>query len=44
VSTPNTDHEKFLRRAIEMSERAALEYSTGGAFGAVLVKGRQDHQ
>ena len=38
MSTPNADHEKFLRRAIEMSERAALEYSTGGAFGAVLVK------
>jgi len=38
VSTPKTDHEKFLRRAIEMSARAALEHSTGGAFGAVLVK------
>ena len=32
------NHEKFLRRAIEMSARAALEYSTGGAFGAVIVK------
>ena len=32
------DHEKFLRRAIELSARAALEYSTGGAFGAVVVK------
>ncbi len=38
MSTPNNDHEKFLRRAIAMGERAALEYSTGGAFGAVLVK------
>jgi len=32
------DHEEFLRRAIELSARASLEYSTGGAFGAVLVK------
>ena len=31
----NTDHEKFLARAIELSARAALEYSTGGVFGAV---------
>lgn len=28
----------FLRRAIELSARVALEYSTGGAFGAVVVK------
>jgi tRNA(Arg) A34 adenosine deaminase TadA len=33
-----TDHETFLRRAIELSARAALDYSTGGAFGAVLVR------
>ncbi|MFO1398601.1 MAG: nucleoside deaminase [Burkholderiales bacterium] len=32
------DHETFLRRAIELSARAALEHSTGGAFGAVVVK------
>lgn len=32
------DHEKFLRRAIELSAKAALECSTGGAFGAVIVK------
>jgi len=32
------DHEMFLRRAIELSARAALEYSTGGVFGAVVVK------
>lgn len=31
-------HEPFLRRAIELSARAALEYSTGGVFGAVVVK------
>lgn len=30
--------EKFLRRAIELSERASIEYSTGGVFGAVIVK------
>ncbi len=34
----NADHEKFLRRAIELSAKAALEYSTGGVFGAVVVK------
>jgi guanine deaminase len=33
-----TDHETFLRRAIELSARAALDYSTGGAFGAVVVR------
>jgi guanine deaminase len=32
------DHHKFLRRAIELSARAALEYSTGGAFGALIAK------
>jgi guanine deaminase len=32
------DHATFLRRAIELSARAALEYSTGGVFGAVIVK------
>ena len=31
-------NQKFLRRAIELSARASLEYSTGGVFGAVLVK------
>lgn len=34
----NVDHEKFMRRAIELSERASLEYCTGGVFGAVVVK------
>lgn len=33
-----SDHERFLRRAIELSAKAALEYSTGGVFGAVIVK------
>jgi len=27
-----------MRRAIELSERASLEYCTGGVFGAVIVK------
>ena len=35
---PNEDHEKFLRRAIELSAKASLEYCTGGVFGAVIVK------
>src|SRR5271157_2507785 len=34
----NIGHETFLRRAIELSQRASLEYCTGGVFGAVLVK------
>lgn len=38
MSTPTEVHEKFVKRAIELSARAALEYSTGGAFGAVIVK------
>jgi len=32
------DHEGFMRRAIELSALAALEYGTGGPFGAVVVK------
>ena len=31
-------HEAFLRRAIALSARAALEYCTGGVFGALIVK------
>jgi guanine deaminase len=34
----NTEHEKFLRRAIELSALASLEYATGGVFGAVVVR------
>jgi len=34
----NSDHERFMRRAIELSARAGLEYGTGGPFGAVIVK------
>lgn len=35
------DHEKFMRRAIELSERGSLVEKTGGAFGAVIVKDNQ---
>jgi guanine deaminase len=31
-------HEQLMRRAIALSERAALIEKTGGAFGAVVVK------
>lgn len=31
-------HETFLRRAIELSKKASLEYGTGGVFGALIVK------
>ena len=34
----NADHERFLRRAIELAELAGVEYATGGPFGAVVVK------
>lgn len=32
------DHEKFMRRAIELSERAGIKEKSGGVFGAVIVK------
>jgi guanine deaminase len=32
------EHEGFIRRTIELSRRASLEYCTGGVFGAVIVK------
>lgn len=31
-------HETFMRRAIELSRKAAIVDKTGGAFGAVVVK------
>jgi guanine deaminase len=34
----NPDHERFMRRAIELAALAGLEYGTGGPFGAVVVK------
>ena len=38
MKTKQAAHECFLKRAIEMSHRAALEDATGGPFGAVIVK------
>ena len=35
------DHEKFMRRAIELSERGSIIEKTGGVFGAVIVKDNQ---
>ena len=32
------NHEKFMARAIELSRKAAIVESTGGAFGTVIVK------
>jgi tRNA(Arg) A34 adenosine deaminase TadA len=34
---PKEKHEEFMRRAIDNSRRAGVEYKTGGAFGAVIV-------
>ena len=34
-------NEKFMRRAIELSERASLIEKTGGVFGCVIVKDNQ---
>lgn len=34
----NPDHERFLRRAIELAGLAGVDYATGGPFGAVVVK------
>lgn len=31
-------HEEFMRRAIALSRKAAIEDKTGGVFGAVVVK------
>ncbi len=40
-TTNKADHERFMRRAIELSKKAALEDCTGGAFGTVIVKDGQ---
>jgi guanine deaminase len=32
------EHEKFMRRAIELSEYAGIKLKSGGVFGAVIVK------
>lgn len=36
--TDKNDHEKFMKRAIELSRIASIEKKTGGVFGAVVVK------
>jgi guanine deaminase len=36
--TSQADKEKFMRRAIELSEKASLIEKSGGVFGAVIVK------
>lgn len=33
-----SEHEQFMRRAIELSRMAGIELKTGGVFGAVVVK------
>jgi guanine deaminase len=38
---PTNNHEPFMRRAIELSALAGVEYGTGGPFGAVIVKDNQ---
>ena len=37
-TTPTAQDEAFMRRAIELSERAAIKEMTGGVFGCVIVK------
>jgi guanine deaminase len=34
----NNHHEKFMKRAIELSRRASILEKTGGVFGAVVVQ------
>jgi len=34
----NAQHEKFMRRAIELSAKTSLVDNAGGVFGAVIVK------
>ncbi len=38
MSTSHSEHEKFILRAIGLSRKASLEFGTGGAFGALIVK------
>lgn len=38
MGVSQANHEKFLRRAIELSAKASLEFKSGGVFGAVIVK------
>ena len=38
ASAPTKEDETFMRRAIDLSERASIKEKTGGVFGAVIVK------
>ena len=38
MNNTNEQHRTFMKRAIELSERASLKEKTGGVFGAVIVK------
>lgn len=37
----NSEHDLFMRKAIELSRRAAIVEKSGGVFGAVIVKDGQ---
>lgn len=39
--SPTAEDENFMRRAIALGEKAALEEGTGGPFGCVIVKDGQ---
>lgn len=38
MASTMAEHETFIRQAIQLSRKAAIDYGTGGAFGAVIVK------
>ena len=38
MSNDLMSHQAFLRKAIDLSARAGLEYAMGGVFGALIVK------
>lgn len=38
MNNQSPQHEKFMKRAIELSKRASLIEKTGGVFGAIVVK------
>ena len=38
MAATKANHETLLRQAIDLSRKAALEFGTGGAFGAVIVR------
>lgn len=37
INEEQQKHETYMRRAIELSERAGLVERTGGCFGAIVV-------